>query len=529
MIPELPFEILLELAEYFDPWAWHRAGLEDCELDDGKPDFEAWHREVLSLSLVSKRWYTAFGPLLALIWIRGYRTVKDYRHHLERQLHGSKSSPQCHTISIPELWAYRMEDVQPIVAVNQRARQAAERISREAIWLKGFNNKADPTTSRAFMTREVSFGLREECVEAEIALLLSLLPSLRNIHIRLESEKGIVEQQSMLHLFARARQDATLLPSLRRIVLSWTPHRGFKHGYRPIGIEHILALPNLRELDASGFWSDCGDYGFFTNLRTRAEIPLNSSRVQHLKLRSWDGNLGLLRQITGACKRLRSFELHFDEAGDPLTFEAGDVLTALHKHKDSLQRLILLSVPGCILTHDEYWVLPVGPLKRFPALKHLDLPISLLVGKPAHALKQNGILQPGVTLEDRFGNDMEDYLRSLTSFLAKSYADFLPYHSSLWSLLTDVFPASLEMLNLRENRQESGLATLWWENFFEHAEHRLPNEKETWRWHADDEEDDPDAQGLQDARGIKLVERLGLSRTIAEAYPSLTLPIGELR
>lgn len=511
MDPQLPFEILLEIAEYFDPFTWQSGQLESCEIELGGPDFRAWHREVLSLSLVSKGWHAAFNPLIkGLIHIRE-ESVEDLRCHLMHCLSSPGDLGQFHTISLPEsLVLYDAKGWLPIVNSFEKASEAAKRVSVETTWLCALTKQRKPSGSAA--SDQLLAILSAECIEAEIALLLSLLSGLRNIHIRLRSDGGIKHFKSILHLFARAKQDATLLPSLRRVVLSWTPEFSSDYGYRPMGIEHILALPKVREIDAAGFWSLYTDYDFFIDRRTRAQIPGNSSKVQHLTLRSWQGNWSVLRQITGACEKLRSFEVHFDATGDTLAMEADDVISALGKHKDSLERIILKSVAG-MFADDNIHIMPLGSLKSFKVLRHLDLPLFLLVGSPAQRSSQK--LEPDVTQHDNFEDLMESYLQGCARFHAKSGGDL---QATLWSLLTDVFPPTLRTLRLRKYGTESELATCWFKDFHEHVDSRLPERRETWKWHAGVDCDDPEMQDLQYARGRKLVHRLGLSRTIAEAY-----------
>lgn len=518
MDPELPFEILLEIAEYFDPFVWQGGQSASCEFECNGPDFPVWHKEVLSLSLVSKSWHAAFSSLVkGFMQIQWISPDESLRAHLLHCFNHPGDLAQIHTISIPEtLMLGDSSGSLTVVNIIEKVNEAARRVSAETTWLNALARQrglsGPPTVGQSLPRHHV------DCIGVEVALLLSLLPGLRNIHLRLISIEGIEKFESILYLFARAKQDSNLLTSLRRVDISCAREFPLNHRYvGPMGIEHILGLPRLRELDASGFRSLYGHTEFFVDRRTRAEIPENSSKVQHLMLRSWDGNRALLRQITGACVKLRSFELHFDARCDGLTVDANDVIYILGKHKSSLERLALMSAEGCVLANDKGTTMPIGSLKAFSALKHLDLPILLLVGKPLQAphdrLKISDIFQ------DSFENELERYLKNRARHLAGAGGDL---RQSLWALLTDVFPASLRILYLRENGWESGLAACWWEDFYKHADHRLPNREEILRCRAEDDHNGPENQDMKDAIGRKFVNKLRLSRTIEDCVRLLS-------
>lgn len=479
MAPNLPIEILLTIAEHFDPWTWIR----NQEFDEGTwyepPQVRQWQEQVKHLSCVSHSWHAAFHPLLKrLLWLEE-QSAGRCQNLIQRALADPTSLAHYRTISFPEdIGRSGVEAVTPLITFNPKALQAAERISTSERWLEALTRTGDDTEFMNFS--DDGTGISPACAEAELALLLTLLPNLQNLNIRLETDVGTGNFPSTLDLLSHACRDASLLPSLRRIKLSWYKGEGI-HGYSPEGIEHILGLPQLRELDAAGCWSDVRDIptlSLFADFNNRFTEPEICSNVQHLQLKSWDGNESLLRQLIRSCTKLRTFDLQFMDLFMEDRIEAeikpDDIIRSLQKHENSLERLRILSTDYCSLTDENANFIPVGSLKSFTALRHLDLPVLFLVGKPAHA-QTHFDHSTGRESNEDFEERMLEHL----DWYGQNPAQHaISEKETLWAFLIDIFPVALRSLSLRLNGEESTLARPWCDKFLMSKDHLLPQLKQ---------------------------------------------------
>jgi hypothetical protein len=244
----------------------------------------------------------------------------------------------------------------------------------------------------------------------------------------------------------------------------------YDRGWKPLFINKIFHLRRLNRLAVRGMFP-----------RGAALPPVRSSGIQHLTLKLWYGDLAFLARMLGAIIHLKSIDIEWD--GDLL---AGPIVSnvmfeqpinALRMlHATSLEQIVFDSSKAEFLDKLEDNTYPCGSFKEFTSLKYLKLPGDFLLGTARKAIlgedpriAQHEYAEGLLTwAKDRMRK--QDLLTDSDLVLDLDAQNF-------WEFVTDMFPAQLESLCIREYQgfmNSFGLREIWCNHFVCDKERRLP-------------------------------------------------------
>jgi hypothetical protein len=134
----------------------------------------------------------------------------------------------------------------------------------------------------------------------------------------------------------------------------------------------------------------------------------------------------------------------------------------------------------------EHTLLPIGSFNDFTALKHLDMPRDMFIGRQGIARP----LTPGTTTDQLLEEEGGSHFMALIEY-SRSVLRHAPEHERVpvsesssgigepadWAALTDVFPAQLETLVLQTSEPHElarRISEIWHKHFIARKEERLP-------------------------------------------------------
>ena len=130
-----------------------------------------------------------------------------------------------------------------------------------------------------------------------------------------------------------------------------------------------------------------------------------------------------------------------------------NIIDILLPHKHCLRRLVLDAHRMAVeddhyVRYTEDHLLPVGSLKDFTALKHMDVLRYMLVGLPAELRYGEDDVEEEEVLVEQYHQELRRIATEMTCDLGYFDAEV---DDIFMQVLTDVFPAQLESLVIREN------------------------------------------------------------------------------
>jgi hypothetical protein len=462
MICPLSNELLYEIANHLD----FLDIIRDATITSSIAAKERWNT-ILNASLASKRFCQIFSPLLRPVIFsdatvrRHEKLIRKYLEHPDEARHiRALSNIAC---ALPSDNVY--------VSLEMYA-SYSEHVTRLSL----------PYRIRALGT------------------ITTLLPNLEAIQLGIDTLFSLA-YRGFLQLCIMALSDERLLPKLKIVTICHTSR--VQHGFDPRGIEYLLELPTVEELNVSGAYNDRKQLQIVGSVFVDFKPGMSNLKV--LRLYSCDINRTFFSKLIGSIQRLEEFTLQWSsQCCGNAKFSLEQYLPVLDTHRASLRRITLDGSISKDLEEPSKLLLPIGTLTRFEALEYLDVPAVAFTGKRAvtelpgdlqlfrYRFFQNCALEqwiakcrkgePEEELEEQSGEEEEDD-NSLQVEEGEDESDNEPQNSADerraafdWDFLTDIFPKSLETLVLQCPKEPEDLGKLldWLTWFIPNKMHALP-------------------------------------------------------
>lgn len=397
MAPYLPDELLLQIFTHLLSWEdAHRLDFEKVDEDGLKT--------LANLCISSKRLRFIAEPILYSIYVKPI-------HLCDREDHSPSLCPIVHipNVSLRHFIRTLIErpDLAALVKFVQLRAWETERTLGEELWsfeqarfdvtsippstelAQKFWDAASELAPAEKPPKDLLIALCRGDEDAEIALLLSLLPNVEKLQITFPNVPMDGYEFFFLH-------DITQKSSLRPDI---------KQGPR------LRTLQKLKQLEVRSFWTDDGDLGlpiypfsaFFClpelevfkgrNMLVESDpeewgewsCPQGHSSIRDLHLEDSLISSAAIATLVASCKDLRSLNVSFSrDSNDALEFQYFELSEALKRHQHSLSSLSIdiHDDSNLLVEPQENMAMPFGSLKEYTMLRKLKVNEFALVGLP---------------------------------------------------------------------------------------------------------------------------------------------------
>lgn len=437
MPPHLSSEILLEIASYFDPLRLVR----DCTLEPDINTFKSSHDALLNLCLVSRRFNDIFGPpAKRVVFQDGQEGGRSAKRLIEK-----------YAVSPTEAASVRGLSVEP---ADMKA---------------GDSDDTAPRASYAWPADFPEFfndGTEGIALPGELATLLSLLPNLEILHLRMGPKRFVAHRELMNCLRAAGKSPtwkARLLPSMKTVAICSTARAQddlpfFTHGYDLM--RDLVAIPGLEELNVRWHSSMYPFRGRPKPLRTAP----GSSSIKRIHVFDSDASAFYILHIIANTAALEQFTFQWRLMPESLArLNTADMLQTLRRHKTSLRRLTFDASANGMLEKPSNLVLPLGSISDFTALEYLELPMIVLTGRPKVPFHMQ---YDADELQMEYEYAVERWGRQQPVVTTPGGEAELFYFPRLdWNMLTGGLPANLQTLVLQCPGKAESVPWEWVQHF----------------------------------------------------------------